>query len=125
MEYGLIGEKLGHSFSKEIHERIGKYKYDLIELDKNQFDSFMMERNFKAINVTMPYKKDVIKYLDYISDEAKKINAVNTIMPKCGQNKDWISSIALLTHRYKAHCNAAMPVRTMTLESRYPGINNW
>ena len=85
MKYGLIGEKLGHSFSKEIHERIGKYEYDLIELDRNQFKSFMMERNFKAINVTIPYKQEVIPYLDYISDEAKKIGAVNTIVNKDGK----------------------------------------
>ena len=84
MEYGLIGEKLGHSFSKEIHERIGKYKYDLVELNRNQLDSFMMKRNFKAINVTIHYKKEVIKYLDFISDEAKKIDAVNTIVNKDG-----------------------------------------
>lgn len=85
MKYGLIGEKLGHSFSKEIHERIGKYEYDLVELDKNQFKTFMMEKNFKAINVTIPYKQDVIPYLDYISDEAKKIGAVNTIVNKDGK----------------------------------------
>ena len=55
MEYGLIGEKLGHSFSKFIHERIGKYDYHLIELNKDEFDDFMMNRKFKAINVTIPY----------------------------------------------------------------------
>ena len=85
MKYGLIGEKLGHSFSKEIHERIGNYNYELIELNKDEFDSFMMKRNFRAINVTIPYKKDVIKYLDYISLEAKKIDAVNTIINKDGK----------------------------------------
>lgn len=85
MRYGLIGEKLGHSFSKEIHERIGKYEYNLIELDKNQFKTFMLKKNFKAINVTIPYKQQVIPYLDYISDEAKKINAVNTIVNKDGK----------------------------------------
>lgn len=85
MEYGLIGEKLGHSFSKEIHERIGKYKYELVELNKEEFKSFMMQKNFKAINVTMPYKKDVIPYLDYISKEAKNIQAVNTIINKDGK----------------------------------------
>ena len=85
MKYGLIGEKLGHSFSKEIHERIGKYEYELVELNKEQFKTFMMERNFKAINVTMPYKKDVIEYLDFISEEAKKIDAVNTIVNKDGK----------------------------------------
>ena len=102
MEYGLIGEKLKHSFSKEIHERIGKYQYDLIELSKNEFDSFMMHKNFKAINVTIPYKQEVIKYLDYISDEAKKINAVNTIVNKNGKlygyNTDYLGFKKMLNH---------------------------
>lgn len=102
MEYGLIGEKLGHSFSKEIHERIGKYQYDLIELSKTEFDSFMVNKNFKAINVTIPYKQEVIKYLDYISDEAKKINAVNTIVNKDGKlygyNTDYLGFKEMLSH---------------------------
>ena len=85
MEYGLIGKKLGHSFSKEIHEKIGKYSYELIELDENEFIDFMEKKDFKAINVTIPYKEKVMKFLDYISDEAKKIGAVNTIVNKDGK----------------------------------------
>ena len=102
MEYGLIGEKLKHSFSKEIHERIGKYEYELVELSKDEFDSFMTHKNFKAINVTIPYKQEVIKYLDYISDEAKKINAVNTIVNKNGKlygyNTDYLGFKEMLSH---------------------------
>lgn len=102
MKYGLIGEKLGHSFSKEIHERIGNYNYELIELNKDEFDSFMMKRNFRAINVTIPYKKDVIKYLDYISLEAKKIDAVNTIINKDGKlygyNTDYLGFKEMLNY---------------------------
>lgn len=102
MEYGLIGEKLKHSFSKEIHERIGKYEYELVELNKDEFDSFMLNKNFKAINVTIPYKQAVIKYLDYISDEAKKINAVNTIVNKNGKlygyNTDYLGFKEMLSH---------------------------
>lgn len=78
--YGLLGEKLGHSFSKEIHESINDYKYDLIEVSKDDFDSFMTNRNFKAINVTIPYKEKVIPYLHYIDPKAKEIGAVNTIV---------------------------------------------
>ena len=85
MEYGLIGEKLGHSFSKIIHEMIADYKYELKELTKEEFKVFMENKNFKCINVTIPYKKDVIPYLDFISDEAKKIGAVNTIINKDGK----------------------------------------
>ena len=79
MEYGLIGEKLGHSFSKTIHEMIADYTYELKEIKKEDFNKFMIEKDFKCINVTIPYKKDVIPYLDFISEEAKKIGAVNTI----------------------------------------------
>ena len=85
MEYGLIGEKLGHSFSKAIHEMIADYTYELKEIKKEDFDKFMIDRDFKCINVTIPYKKDVIPYLDFISEEAKKIGAVNTIINKDGK----------------------------------------
>ncbi len=85
MEYGCIGEHLGHSFSKEIHNALADYEYCLQELTPEQLKVFMTEKNFKAINVTIPYKKDVIPYLDYISDEAKAINAVNTIVNKNGK----------------------------------------
>ncbi len=85
MMYGLIGEKLPHSFSKEIHESIADYEYNLIEIKKDELDVFMKSRNFSAINVTIPYKQDVIPYLDYISTRAEKIGAVNTIVNKGGK----------------------------------------
>ncbi|MCR5307952.1 MAG: shikimate dehydrogenase [bacterium] len=85
MEYGLIGEKLGHSFSKIIHEMIADYKYELKEIAKEDLDSFMKNKDFKCINVTIPYKTKVLPYLDFISDEAKKIGCVNTILNKDGK----------------------------------------
>ena len=85
MEYGLIGEKLGHSFSKIIHEMIADYKYELKEIAKDDLDSFMKNKDFKCINVTIPYKTKVLPYLDFISDEAKKIGCVNTIVNKDGK----------------------------------------
>lgn len=85
MEYGLIGEKLGHSFSKIIHEMIADYIYELKEIAKDDLDSFMKSKDFKCINVTIPYKKAVIPYLDFISEEAKKIGCVNTIINKDGK----------------------------------------
>ena len=85
MEYGLIGEKLGHSFSKIIHEMIADYKYELKEIKKEDLDSFMKSKGFKCINVTIPYKKSVLPYLDFISEEAKKIGCVNTIINKDGK----------------------------------------
>lgn len=85
MEYGCIGEKLGHSFSKEIHNALTDYQYELKELTKDEVALFMTEHDFKAINVTIPYKQTVISYLDFIADEAKEIGAVNTIVNKDGK----------------------------------------
>ena len=82
MMRGLIGKKLSHSFSKEIHEKLDQQEYNLIEL--SELDSFFQEKNFQAINVTIPYKSDVIPFLDEISDSAKEINAVNTIVNQNG-----------------------------------------
>lgn len=102
MKYGLIGEKLGHSFSKEIHEEMNNYKYDLIELDKNELDAFLKEKNFKGINVTIPYKTTVIPYLDFLDENAKKIGAVNTIVNKNnllkGYNTDYDGFLYTLEH---------------------------
>lgn len=89
MRYGLIGEKLGHSFSKEIHEKIADYTYDLIPLSKDEFHSFMEKKDFNAINVTIPYKKDVIPYLDSLDEGAKAIQAVNTIVNFDGKLKGY------------------------------------
>ncbi len=85
MEYGLLGEKLGHSYSKEIHELLADYTYDLCPVSRDNFDDFMKKHDFKAINVTIPYKKDVIPYLDSMDDNAAAIGAVNTIVNKNGR----------------------------------------
>ena len=77
--YGLLGEYLPHSFSPQIHSALGNRNYNLFEVAPENLDTFMKEHNFKGINVTIPYKKDVIPYLDVISPEAEKIGAVNTI----------------------------------------------
>lgn len=85
MEYGLIGEHLGHSFSREIHGMLSSDSYQLHEVAKDELDSFMRKADFKAINVTIPYKQAVIPYLTHISDEAKAIGAVNTIVNHDGK----------------------------------------
>ena len=85
MEYGLIGEHLPHSFSKEIHEQLADYTYELHEVAKDDLDAFMCAKDFKAINVTIPYKQDVIPYLDEISESAREIGAVNTIVNRGGK----------------------------------------
>lgn len=85
MKYGLIGYPLKHSFSKEIHNKLGNQNYELNELNPDDFDSFMKKRDFLGINVTIPYKEKVIPYLDVIDEKAKKINAVNTIVQRDGK----------------------------------------
>ena len=80
MQYGLIGEYLGHSFSKIVHGYLAEYDYELCELTPEELDGFMKRREFCAINVTIPYKGAVIPYLSYIDPEAERIGAVNTIV---------------------------------------------
>ncbi|MBR2316203.1 MAG: AAA family ATPase [Clostridia bacterium] len=100
MDYGLIGEKLSHSFSKEIHEQIFDYKYEIKEIPKGGIDAFMKAKDFKGINVTIPYKQTVIPYLDEISERAKKIGAVNTVYNRngylYGDNTDFSGMVALI-----------------------------
>ena len=84
MDYGLIGEKLPHSFSKEIHEKLGYYQYSLRELKKEELQDFILQKNFKAINVTIPYKQAVMPLLDEIDPDALSIGAVNTVVNRGG-----------------------------------------
>ena len=99
-QYGCIGKKLTHSFSKEIHARLADYAYDLIELAEEEIAPFFDKKDFAAINVTIPYKQTVIPYLDTISDIAQRIGAVNTIVNKDGKlhgyNTDYYGMKALI-----------------------------
>ena len=76
---GLIGEYLGHSFSPEIHRFLADYSYGLYEIKRGEVGEFMRSTDLTAFNVTIPYKKDVIPYLDEISAVAHRIGAVNTV----------------------------------------------
>lgn len=104
MRVGLIGEKLGHSFSKEIHEQLANYQYELIELSQEEFHSFMKARAFDAINVTIPYKEMVIPYLDEIDQKAKSIGAVNAIKNingrLMGTNTDYDGLKLMIEHHF-------------------------
>lgn len=95
MEYGLIGEKLGHSYSKIIHEKLGAYTYNLKPLAKDELEAFMQARDFKGLNVTIPYKQAVIPFCDEVSGLAREIGAVNTLYFNengrlCGTNTDYL-----------------------------------
>lgn len=83
--YGLLGEHLPHSFSPQIHLALGNKNYHLFEVAPENLEKFMREHKFSGINVTIPYKKAVIPYLDVISPEAEKIGAVNTITVRDGK----------------------------------------
>ena len=109
MKYGLIGEHLGHSFSKQIQTRIAEienvkdYDYQLVELDKEEFKEFMEKKDFKGINVTIPYKKDVIPYLDEMDESAKAIGAVNTIINVDGKLKGLNTDFGRFLYMVKEH----------------------
>lgn len=103
MEYGLIGEKLGHSFSKIIHEKLADYTYQLCPLTKEQLDTFMRQKQFKAINVTIPYKQDVIPYCDVLDESAKSIGVVNTIVNKNGELYGYNTDFAGFLYNLKSH----------------------
>lgn len=84
MKYGLIGEKLGHSFSPDIHKRLATSDYVLKEIPREELGEFLTKKDFKAVNVTIPYKQEVIPYLHFVSDAARDIGAVNVIVNKDG-----------------------------------------
>ena len=94
MEYGLLGERLGHSYSPLIHSYFGKYSYELVEKSPDELESFIKSGDFLGLNVTIPYKKAVIPFLDELSETAKKIGSVNTIVRRedgtlFGDNTDY------------------------------------
>ena len=84
-EYGLCGERLSHSYSEIIHKMLGNEKYRLLSMTKQDFYSFFEKREFCAVNVTIPYKTDAYALCDIVSDEAKMIGSVNTVVNKNGK----------------------------------------
>ncbi|MBQ8621071.1 MAG: shikimate kinase [Oscillospiraceae bacterium] len=94
MKSGLLGRKLGHSYSPQIHALMGEYTYDLFEKEPEEVGDFVLHGDFTGINVTIPYKKDVIHYLDELSPLAQRMGAVNTIVRRSdgtlfGHNTDY------------------------------------
>lgn len=80
MRCGLIGEHLGHSFSPLIHKELSDYDYRLYEIAPSELEDFVRNGGLDAFNVTIPYKKEVMKHLDEISQEALSIGSVNTVV---------------------------------------------
>lgn len=103
MKCGLLGRKLGHSYSPQIHGLLGDYSYELFEKEPEELASFLRDGDFSGINVTIPYKKDVIPYLDALSPAARNIGSVNTIIRRAdgslfGHNSDYFGFVSLVRH---------------------------
>jgi shikimate dehydrogenase len=91
-KYCLIGEKLVHSYSAQIHKEFG-YSYQLLELEKDQLKTFVEKREFDGFNITIPYKKEIIKYLNYVDPIAKELGAVNTVKYEMGKSYGYNTDI--------------------------------
>lgn len=101
LEYGLIGAKLGHSMSPEIHAHLGDYAYDLVELPEDALSDFLTQADFKGMNVTIPYKKAVIPFCTQLTERARAIGSVNTLKRLAdgtllGDNTDYAGFLALV-----------------------------
>ncbi len=99
--YGLLGETLKHSFSPQIHAMLGDYPYRLFEVAPRDLHAFLLKADFDGVNVTIPYKKAVIPYCDALSERAKRIGSVNTLLRMedgtlTGHNTDYDGFEALL-----------------------------
>ena len=102
MKCGLLGQKLGHSFSPRIHQNLGDYAYDLYEKEPQELEMFLRTGDFHGLNVTIPYKKAVISHLDALSPVAARLGAVNTIVRRdgvlLGHNTDYFGFRSLVSH---------------------------
>lgn len=101
MQCGLLGRKLGHSYSPQIHSHLASYEYTLFEKEPEELEAFLKNGGFTGLNVTIPYKKDVIPYLDELSPTAKRLGAVNTIVRRgdgslIGHNTDYFGFCSMV-----------------------------
>ena len=85
MQCGLLGRKLGHSYSPQIHNMLAGYDYKLFEVEPDNLSEFLKSSSYAGLNVTIPYKKEVIAYCDALSDRAKALGAVNTLVKRHGK----------------------------------------
>ena len=103
MQCGLLGRKLGHSYSPQIHNLLGDYSYVLFEKEPEELENFLKTGDFSGLNVTIPYKKEVIPYLSELSPTAKKMGCVNTVLRRSdgtlyGHNTDYFGFTSLVRH---------------------------
>lgn len=100
MKTGLLGRKLGHSYSPQIHACLGDYRYDLFEREPEDVEKFLKTEDFSAINVTIPYKKTVMPFC-HLTDTAKYMGSVNTIVRQpdgslLGHNTDYFGFTSMV-----------------------------
>lgn len=100
MKFCLIGEKLSHSYSAEIHSLMG-LDYQLNQIEKSQLENFVKDNNFSGYNVTIPYKKEIITYLDEVDHLAKEIGSVNTVVKANGKNIGYNTDFFGLDYLFK------------------------
>ena len=86
MKFGLLGHTLGHSYSPRIHHMLGNESYTLFEKEPHELDAFFADPDLQGLNVTIPYKRDALKACHHVSEIAKRIGAVNTMIRK---NSQW------------------------------------
>ena len=107
MKCGLLGEKLGHSYSPQIHAELADYEYKLYEKAPDEVEDFVLRGDWHGLNVTIPYKKTVIPFCDELSETAQAIGSVNTLLKRpdgtiFGDNTDAFGFETLLTQTLKA-----------------------
>lgn len=101
MKCGLLGRKLSHSYSPQIHAHLGQYDYALFEKEPEALEEFLRQGDFTGINVTIPYKQAVIPYLDELTEVARAVGAVNTVVRRedgslLGHNTDYFGFKAMV-----------------------------
>lgn len=103
MRCGLLGRTLGHSYSPQIHSDLGDYSYELFEKEPEELENFLKNGDYTGLNVTIPYKKTVLPFLDELSPTAQKMGCVNTIVHRedgslYGHNSDFFGFQSLVRH---------------------------
>ncbi|MGL4483344.1 MAG: shikimate kinase [Anaerovoracaceae bacterium] len=117
MNYGLIGEKLGHSYSELIHKLLGNSEYELKEIQRNFLEDFFAKREFKGINVTIPYKEEALELCDEVDELARRIGCVNTVInidgKLCGYNTDYFGLKYLIESKMAVSLNSNLEKETL------------
>lgn len=120
--YGLIGKTLKHTFSKEIHAFLADYNYEIYELKEDELESFVKNCPLNGFNVTIPYKKEIIKYLDVLSESAKELSSVNTVLIKDGVKYGFNTDLDGMEYMIKSANISLNGKRVMILGSGGTGV---